>query len=386
MEYQLNSAYAACRYENGRQKVILLYGGQSVEHDVSLQTALAVLRGLNKEKYQVCPVYITKTGIWKPLKKLPQKLENVQQLQIEADSADTISQSIARFLDQCLQSVDKPIIFPALHGTNGEDGTLQGLLDLLQLPYIGNGVLSSALSIDKAMTKEVLARAYIPQAEHITIHQAAWLKNADAMLQELEQTIGFPCYVKPAKLGSSVGIRRCAGLPETVEAIKNAFFYDRKLVIEKEVVGREMQVAVLGNDAPSASLVGEYIKERAFMDYEAKYLDGKLIPVIPARLNKETEQLMREMAVRAFKALHAAGLMRVDFFVTEKNDVYLNEVNTLPGFTAHSLFPALWEKTDGTTYPELLERLIGLALERHEQQQKIQYTRCTYDSSIHSAN
>jgi D-alanine-D-alanine ligase len=354
-----------------KTKVVVLYGGQSAEHEVSLQSALAVINGLNKDRYVVYPVYISKRGIWTVSAPVTEELADVRQLQAESGRRDrSVANSLAHVLGQ-LEEHRQTVFFPVLHGPYGEDGTVQGLLELLQVPYVGNGVLASALSIDKAMTKEVLSRAYIPQAEHLTFTEEAWLADESAGLRQVKEQIDVPCYVKPARLGSSVGISRCGTVTELREAIANAFRYDHKIVIEKEIIGREMQVAVLGNTEPRASVVGEYIKERPFMDYKAKYVDGKLVPVIPAKLEDDIQQIMREMAVRAFKALEATGLLRVDFFVTARNEVFLNEVNTLPGFTKYSMFPALWQKTDGTTYPKLLDRLIALALERHKRKQNI---------------
>lgn len=364
-----------------KTNVIVLYGGKSVEHDVSLQSALAVINGFNREMYNIIPVYISREGVWRTLHNLPQRVDDVHQLCVKGEPEDRVSQSLSQFLNllKRLQTSAETVVFPVLHGTNGEDGTVQGLLEVLQVPYVGNGVLASSICIDKVMTKEILARAYIPQAEYVALTCSAWQQDQGASLQLVKDQIDIPCYVKPARLGSSIGVSRCDSLAELREALPKAFQYDDKVVVEKEISGREMQVAVLGNDQPQASVVGEYIKERAFMDYQAKYIDGRLVPVIPARLSSHLQQVMQEMALRAFKALNASGLLRVDFFVTDRNDVFVNEVNTLPGFTTYSMFPSLWEKTNGITYSELLDKLIRFAFERQRQKEKRTFTRCSND-------
>ncbi|WP_207753493.1 D-alanine--D-alanine ligase [Sporosalibacterium faouarense] len=355
--------------------VYVLCGGKSVEHEVSLLTASAIINSLDKERYNVYPVYITKEGLWCNKGLVTDEIKDTNEL--KGVSNKTILGSMAESLDEIAKNEEKSIIFPALHGTNGEDGTIQGFLDLIDLPYVGNGVMSSAVGLDKVITKELFSKVNIPQTKHIAFSKKEWIENKDYLYSNLEDVTGYPCYVKPSRSGSSVGINRCVNKEELEQAINEAFLYDTKLVIEEEVVGREMQISVVGNNAPKSSVIGEFIQERNFMDYDAKYLDGKLIQVIPARVSEEITEQMREAAVRAFKALDCSGLVRVDYFVTNEDKFYVNEVNTMPGFTKLSMTPVLWEKTDGTTYSQLVERLIKLGFQRYEERKALLYDRRT---------
>lgn len=322
--------------------VYVFYGGKSVEHDASLLSAFSVINSLDKSKYNVYPVYITRNGVWCEMGRLKSNLKDINQMQTH--SSATVTNSIGEFIYKNFKKNEKCIAFPVLHGTNGEDGTIQGLFEILNIPYVGNGVLSSAVGIDKVMMKDIFSLGNIPQAKYTSIRLHAWKTDEAKVFEQIENYIGYPCFIKPAKLGSSVGINRCENRTQLREAIKEAFLYDNKIIIEEELIGKEMQIAVIGNDCPKASVVGEYIQERQFMDYAAKYIDGKLVPVIPARLSIETSEAMRETAIQAFKLLNCYGLVRVDYFVTDEDKFYVNEVNTLPGFTAYSMFPALWEK------------------------------------------
>ncbi len=352
-----------------KTNIYVIYGGKSVEHDVSLLSAFSVINALDKNKYNVYPVYITKAGVWCDLGKLKNSIKDIKQLQ--CNSSNTVPASLGEFLSKHFRKNEKSIVFPALHGTNGEDGTIQGLLEMLNIPYVGNGVLSSAVGIDKVIMKDLFSIGNIPQAKYTSLKLYDWKTEQQQSYKQVEDVIGYPCFVKPAKLGSSVGISRCKNRSQLKEAIKEAFLYDIKIIIEEELIGREMQIAVIGNDCPKSSVVGEYIQERQFMDYAAKYMDGKLIPVIPARLSAEISEAMKETAVKAFKLLNCCGLVRVDYFVTNDDKFYVNEVNTMPGFTEFSMFPALWEKTDGTTYSELIEILIKLGFSIHKQKNSI---------------
>lgn len=356
-----------------KTNLMVVYGGKSVEHDVSLQTAFSVLNALDLKKYNVFPVYITETGEWCSKGLFQEKAVDVQELR--ASSEKGVAGSLADILQLHFTTGEKSVVFPLVHGTNGEDGTLQGLLQLLDVPYVGNGVLASALGIDKEKTKQVLKQEGILQAQYVSVRLPDWEEDPGFILTHVEKQIGYPCYIKPASLGSSVGISIGSNRQELETAIVEAFKFDEKIVVEPEVIGREMQVAVIGNEQPEASVVGEYLKERAFMDYKAKYVDGKLVPVIPASLPEQVQEEMRRIAVQAFKALDCSGLVRVDFFVTSSYEILVNEVNTLPGFTAYSMFPALWEKTNGTSYAQLIEKLIQLAQEKYERQRSIQYAR-----------
>ncbi|MFA5523393.1 MAG: D-alanine--D-alanine ligase [Tissierellales bacterium] len=348
-----------------KTNIYVVYGGKSVEHDASLSSAFSVINSIDKMKHNVYPVYISRDGVWCDLGKLKVDLADIKQLQ--ASSSASVTASLAEFISKNFKKDNKSIVFPVLHGTNGEDGTIQGLFEILNIPYVGNGVLSSALGIDKVMMKDIFSLGNIPQAKYTHVNIHTWKTNEEGTYRQIEDTIAYPCFIKPAKLGSSVGISRCENRDQLKKAIKEAFLYDSKVIIEEEIIGREMQIAVIGNDCPKASVVGEYIQERQFMDYAAKYVDGKLVPVIPANLSAKISEAMRETGIQTFKLLDCCGLVRVDFFVTDEDKFYVNEVNTLPGFTAYSMFPKLWEKTDGTTYSELIEKLIDLGFCTHKQ-------------------
>lgn len=358
-----------------KTNVYVLYGGKSVEHEISIKSATAILNALDRNKYNVYPVFITKKGTWCSLGLLEKEI--IDEKELEIDSSNSISQSIGEFLIKDFKHGEKNIIFPALHGTNGEDGTIQGLLELLDVPYVGNEVLSSAAGMDKVIMNDLFEKHNIPQAKYTSLKLHTWKENEEKAYEQVEKEIGYPCYVKPANSGSSVGINKAENREELKEAFKEAFLYDYKIVIEEEIIGREMQTSVVGNDHPKASVPGEFIMERPFFDYNAKYIDGKLIPVIPARLEPEVMDKVRETAVKVFKILNCYGLARVDIFVTDDNKIYVNEINTMPGFTAVSMTPVLWGATDGTTYPQLIEKLIELAFERYEQKKSILSTRCT---------
>ncbi|MBZ2175989.1 D-alanine--D-alanine ligase [Schnuerera sp. xch1] len=356
-----------------KTNVYVLLGGKSAEHEVSLKSASAILNALDKNKYNVYPVFITKEGIWCSLGLLKKEIKSVDELQVE--SKDSISTSIGKFLMEIFKDDEKSIIFPAIHGTNGEDGTIQGLLELIDVPYVGNEVLSSSVGMDKVIMKDVFSKHNLPQTKYVSIRLHRWKEDEKKVYKKVEEQLKYPYYVKPANLGSSVGINRVENYEELEEAFKEAFKYDTKIIVEEEVIAREMQISVIGNDDPKVSVPGEFIMERPFFDYNAKYIDGKIIPVIPARLAPEVSDKVRELAVKAFKILNCHGLARVDIFVTDDNEILINEVNTMPGFTAVSMTPVLWKATDGTTYPELIEELISLAFERYEQKKSILRTR-----------
>lgn len=356
-----------------KANVYVLYGGKSVEHEVSLKSASAILNALDRDKFNVYPVFITKEGIWCSLGLLDEEIKSVDQLQIKPTT--TVAKSIGEFLATDFKEGEKNIIFPAIHGINGEDGTIQGLLELIDVPYVGNEVLSSAAGMDKVIMRDIFAKHGIPQTKYTSIRLHNWKEDEGKSYQQVENKIGYPCYVKPANSGSSVGISRAENREELEKSFQEAFKYDCKIIVEKEVIGREMQTSVVGNDEPKASVSGEFIMERAFFDYNAKYIDGTITPVVPARLEPSVADKVREMAVKSFKVLNCYGLARVDIFVTDDNKVLVNEVNTMPGFTALSMTPVLWEATNGTTYAELIEWLIELAFERYDQKKSILCTR-----------
>lgn len=372
-------------------RVGLVYGGRSGEHEVSLQTALAVLKAFDYDKYELIPFYITKTGQWRsgPLLQAPPAA--VAELQFEgrpepsdSNGVQLQAQALLPVIQGMSESVlaakgapadDRPIdvMFPLLHGTFGEDGTIQGLFEMAGLPYVGAGVLASAVGMDKAAMKTMFAQAGLPQVGYRYFTRFQWNRGREFELAGIEESLGYPCFVKPANLGSSVGVSKARNREELVAAIEEALRYDRKVIVEEFVDAREIEVSVLGNDEPRASVPGEIVSSNEFYDYKAKYIDGKSVMVIPAEIPPETAQAIREMAVRAFLAIDGSGLCRADFFLRRSDGaVFINEVNTMPGFTPFSMYPLMWKET-GVSYRELLDTLIRLGIERYEEKQAIDY-------------
>lgn len=356
-----------------KTKLGLLYGGKSAEHKVSLQTALAVMKALDLEKFEIHPIYINVDGAWIKGPQLNEPAENVAALEFsQGNQLSPLSLAPALFQAE-KQEQPLDVIFPLLHGPNGEDGTVQGLLELLNLPYVGNGVLASAAGMDKVMMKNVFAQAGLAQVDYVAFIKTEWENAREEAYSKVEETLGYPCFVKPANLGSSVGISKCSNRAELEAAFVEAFQFDRKIIIEEGVVAREIEIGVLGNDHPECSVVGEIVPKKDFYDYKAKYEDGETALIIPADISEEEYSRIKEMAIRAFKALDCSGLVRADFFLTKDGKALINEVNTMPGFTPFSMFPLLWKHT-GVEYPQLIERLVQLAKERHAEKQKIKYT------------
>ncbi|CAM3436782.1 D-alanine--D-alanine ligase family protein [Paenibacillus lupini] len=357
-----------------KTKLYVLYGGKSVEHEVSLKTAVTVLLSIDEARFEVYPIYITPDGLWCTPGHLSKEALTIERLIAEPAFRDP-ARSIGEILSGVMALPGPKVVMPLLHGSNGEDGTMQGLLELLNVPYVGNGVLSAALTLDKAMSKQILAQADIQQTKYMVSRFEEWSMDEAAVLRDVEHSIGYPCYVKPASLGSSIGISRCMNRGELLSGIREAFSYDKKLVIEREVDGREIQVAVIGNERPLASFPGEFIHEHSFFDYESKYMDKRLTMSIPAKLADGLTPRIRELAIRAYQAHGCEGLARVDFFLDSEGELFLNEINALPGFTNFSMYPVMWERTDGTSYSELIEKLIGHAIARHKNKQTLKYTR-----------
>jgi D-alanine-D-alanine ligase len=358
---------------NMKTKLGLLYGGKSAEHKVSLQTALAVIKALDLDKFEIHPIYITEEGSWVRGRELQGPAESVRELSFSQN--ETLSPlALAPTLFQSGETeTSLDVIFPLLHGPNGEDGTVQGLLELLNLPYVGNGVLASAAGMDKVMMKNVFAQAGLAQVHYVDIIRSEWEKGKEDAYARVEAELGYPCFVKPANLGSSVGISKCTNRDELQAAFVEAFQFDRKLIIEEGVIAREIEVAVLGNDEPRCSVAGEIVPKKDFYDYKAKYEDGNTALIIPAEISEENYKQLEEMAIAAFKALDCSGLVRADFFLTKEGKILINEVNTMPGFTPFSMFPLLWKHT-GIEYPQLIESLVSLAKERHAEKQNIKHT------------
>jgi D-alanine-D-alanine ligase len=352
-------------------KLGVLYGGKSPEHKVSLQTALSVINAVDKEKFTVIPIYITTEGQWVRGAAITGEVQDVKQLELKqgAPALSTLALRPTNAEDE--QTVD--VIFPLLHGPNGEDGTVQGLLELLNIPYVGNGVLASAVGMDKVIMKNLFAQAGLNQAKYVSFLKKEWEKSSEETYDTVEHEIGYPCFVKPANAGSSVGISKCKTRADLEAAFAEAFRYDRKVIVEEAIVGREVEIGVIGNDEPICSVVGEIVPKKEFYDYEAKYQDGDTELIIPASITEEEYETIKTMALKAFKALDLSGLVRADFFLTADGTVYINEVNTMPGFTPFSMFPLLW-KHSGISYTQLIERLIQLAIERHQEKQQITYT------------
>ncbi|HLO10880.1 MAG TPA: D-alanine--D-alanine ligase [Pseudoneobacillus sp.] len=357
-----------------RTKLGLLYGGKSAEHKVSMQTAMAVIKALDLEKFDIHPIYITTEGQWVRGPQLTGPVENVKALEFNTENAQsptTLAPTVFNAGDdQESQALD--VIFPLLHGPNGEDGTVQGLLELLNLPYVGNGVLASAAGMDKVFMKNIFAQAGLEQVAYVSFIRSDWEKGKEKSYSLVEEQLGYPCFVKPANLGSSVGISKCTNRDELENAFIDAFQFDRKVIIEEGVIAREIEVGVLGNDEPECSVAGEIIPKKEFYDYKAKYEDGDTALVIPAEIDEELYAELKEMAIRAYKALDCSGLVRADFFLTKEGKLLINEVNTMPGFTPFSMFPLLWKHT-GVEYPELIKRLVDLATERHNVKQNIKH-------------
>jgi D-alanine-D-alanine ligase len=357
-------------------RVGLLYGGRSGEHEVSVLSANSVITAIDKDKYEVYPIGITKDGQWLP-GQLPQPLVASQDLQVrllndgttagDNTAALTLENREGRMLSSLCETLD--VIFPVMHGPFGEDGTIQGLLEVMNIPYVGGGVLASAVGMDKAIMKAVFQQKGLPVGAYL-VYLRKELANFPRVATEVESELGYPCFVKPANLGSSVGISKAHDRESLQRALVYAAEFDRKIVVEKMLTGREIECAVLGNDEPQASVPGEVIPCAEFYDYEAKYVLGDSKLVIPAELTPELVVKVQALAVRAFKAVDCSGLARVDFFADgAANRLYINEINTLPGFTRISMYPKLWEAT-GIEYVDLIDRLIQLALERFDDRNK----------------
>lgn len=357
-------------------RVGVVFGGRSGEHEVSIQSARSVIENLNPRKYEILPIGITKQGIWhvgldayKALAaEVPAKLlaDNDNSLLQETTGQALPSPALSAPVGEQLD-----VIIPVLHGPFGEDGTVQGLFELLNVPYVGAGVLASAVGMDKAMMKAVFAQAGLPQCKYTVYLRHQWDNEPEWILHDVEQKLGYPCFVKPANLGSSVGISKAKDRQGLIDAIQEAARYDRKILVEEGVNAREIEVAVLGNDEPRASVAGEIVAKADFYDYNAKYVDGTSDLIIPAPLTEEQMNEVREMAVKAYQAIDGSGLSRVDFFLErETGRLLINEINTFPGFTIYSMYPKLWEAT-GVSYNELLDELIRLAIERHQDKNRI---------------
>jgi D-alanine-D-alanine ligase len=374
-------------------RVGILFGGRSGEHEVSLLSAASILKAIDRTKFDVVPIGITKEGRWLASADAHGLLEGDTSAAARLLRAgDPETTPGAKLLHEGIPTLlapqpDQPastaldVVFPVLHGTFGEDGTIQGLFELAGIAYVGSGVLGSAAGMDKDVMKRLFAQACLPIVKHVTLLRTAWEKFPRKAIAQVEAALRYPVFVKPANLGSSVGISKAHNRKELGPALDLAAKYDRKLVVEQGVGGkgakaRELEVAVLGNDTPQASVVGEIVPGKEFYDYEAKYLSEGSVPIIPAKLTRAETKQIRAMAVAAFQACDLSGLARVDFLMEPagKRRIFLNEVNTLPGFTQISMYPKLWDAT-GIPYRDLITRLIELALERHKDKTRTTYSR-----------
>ena len=352
-----------------KENICIVYGGKSAEHDVSILTAQNVINAIDKDEYKIDIIYITNDGDWKKQSDITKEISDIETLRLNDVEAGEISQ----LLTTSNNSKPYSAVFPLLHGPNGEDGTIQGLFEVLDLPYVGNGVLAASSSMDKLVMKQLFAHRGLPQLPYVSFLRSEYQKYESNILKLVHDKLEYPVFVKPANLGSSVGISKCNNEEELKTGIEEAFQFDRKLVIEQGIDAREIEVAVLGNDYPETTWPGEVVKDVAFYDYKSKYKDGNISLEIPADLDKEVQLTLRNMAIEAFKATDCAGLLRADFFVTEDNQIFINETNAMPGFTAYSMYPSLWENM-GLSYSELVKKLIELAKQKHEDKKKNKYS------------
>ena len=354
-------------------RVGVLFGGRSGEHEVSLVSAASVIRGLDPDKYEAVPIGITKDGHWLigegALKLLPDVMKNGRRIMLSADPTEAALVPLDRGAGA--QRLD--VIFPVMHGTFGEDGTIQGMLELAGLPYVGAGVLGSAIGMDKDVAKRLCQAARIPVVPWITVNRWEWEKDPATVRTAIEKKFEYPVFIKPAALGSSVGMTKVHNAEELGPALDFACEYGVKILVEKAVVAREIEVSVLGNHEPQASVPGEIVPHREFYDYAAKYLEDGTQLVIPAVLKPAQIRKIQECAIKAFRTLELSGMARVDFFLEKKGGkIFLNEVNTIPGFTSISMYPKLWEAT-GIPFRELIDRLIQLAFELHQEKARTKY-------------
>src|SRR6185369_17022119 len=390
-------------------RVGILFGGRSGEHEVSLLSAASVLNAIDKNKYEVVPIGITKEGRWLTAGDAELLLRGQSEVHSSLRAGDPGATpgaavlatgqavvvppepqrpggSLAAFQTEALtrrasdRAINVAIIFPVLHGTFGEDGTIQGLLELADIAYVGAGVLGSSAGMDKDIMKSLFKAAGLPIVKHVTVLRSDWKDKPKQLEKLVDKSLRYPVFVKPANLGSSVGISKAHDRKELGPAIEEAAKFDRKIVIEEGVGGkknkaREIEVSVLGNDKPEASIPGEIVPIKEFYDYDAKYLDEGSKLIIPAKLTKSETKKIQQLAIDAFRAVDCSGLARVDFLMDPKSrKIYLNEINTMPGFTSISMYPKLWGAT-GLAYADLIERLIQLGIQRHEDKKRNQYSR-----------
>lgn len=352
---------------NGKKTVAVIFGGQSSEHEVSRTSAVLMLNALDKEKYQVLPVGITKKGQWLiyngPVEHV--KTGEWEKYGVPVSlSPDATKKCFLKIVNDTVKEIPVDVVVPVLHGAWGEDGTIQGLLEMAQIPYVGCGVLASAVSMDKVFTKLIAKSMRIPQAKYLWVHKMDLAEKREKIMDQVEKKLGYPCFVKPSNAGSSVGISKAKNREQLSQALDHAAGYDRKVIIEEAIDAREFECAVMGNEEIMVSGMGEVLSAAEFYDYDAKYNNNESRTVIPAEIEEEKVEEMRRIARKIFRAVDGSGLARVDFFVDRKTGkVLFNELNTMPGFTPISMYPMLWEAA-GMSNREMMDRFIALALTR----------------------
>src|SRR2546426_6975118 len=358
-----------------RLRIGVLFGGRSTEHEVSILSAQSIIAAMDPQRFEAVPLYIDKNGRWLVGGSLKQLVSEDAASAYVYLPPDPTQRSLVPARDgigppPSLTALDA--VFPVFHGLNGEDGTIQGVLELANLPYVGAGVLGSALGLDKIYMKRAFAAAGLPVVDYVPITRRQYERDSDAFIALVEERIGYPCFTKFANSGSSVGTTKAHHRAELLEGLRLASSFDRKLIVERAIDARELEVSVLGNDQPQASVVGEVVPAHEFYDYEAKYLDEGSRLLIPAPIAPDAAENVRSMAIQAFLAVDAAGMARVDFFIERRSSrIIVNELNTIPGFTRISMYPKLWEAS-GLSYPRLIERLVDLAIERFNDKQRSQ--------------
>jgi len=354
-------------------KVGIVFGGRSGEHEVSLSSAESVLKAINKEKYEVFLIGITKQGQWitakDPLALLKSRADHDDAVPV-ALIGEPLGKQLISISDKRKKIEKVDVFFPILHGPYGEDGTIQGLFELANVPYVGAGVAGSAIGLDKDLMKRIFISENLPVVKYISFKRSEWEKDHNRFTSKVGTEIGYPCFIKPANAGSSIGVSKVSDFSKLDEAIHLATKFDSKIIAEAAVNTREIECSVLGNDDPKASILGEVVPAHEFYDYDAKYHNENSELIIPAKISGDKTREMQDIAVRAFKAMECAGMARVDFFLEKETDrVFLNEVNTIPGFTKISMYPKLWDAS-GLSYPDLIDKLIMLAIERHQEKNR----------------
>jgi D-alanine-D-alanine ligase len=359
--------------KEGRLLVGILFGGRSVEHEVSVISAQGVMAAIDQDRFQAVPMGVTKDGAWLTPRETQTALDAIKGERMASLSAGRqgLEEPSGRgFSGQALTILRKlDVLFPLVHGTYGEDGSLQGLLEMLDIPYVGAGVTASALGMDKALQQMVFRQAGLPMPRSLVVTWPQWKNETTAVVRQIESELGYPCFVKPANGGSSIGTVKAYSQQDLTNGLAEALRYDRKALAEQAIEGRHIECGVLGNDDPQASPPGEIVFARDFYDYVAKYEDPRTRLIIPADLPPEVSERLRALAIAVFRTIDCAGMGRVDFFLTQDDEPYVNEINTIPGFTPMSMYPKLWEIAS-LSYTDLITRLIELGLEHHQEKQR----------------